>query len=764
MNYVFKLIDFCKHIDVEYHHQSVVILESTPVGMSTDSTSHFFEGNMVVALLAIERPYNSGQLYIAEGLSRKYHFSCPTQFLPSLVNIIQEANNPKLNLLFIPRSTECFKSEKITVCNDVTIPPTICHKDCTDSLFNDILKVGEKVSGNSIATSGKRSNHSIAIGLQTMYAFQQHSARYSMLPHSMPHVPNVKKLPQSIIRSILTVYSHTMKLLDNIYTSSSHPFAMKGPDVLNQAEMEERHKLRKDFIQHLKQCIGDKSPGTWPSDDIMFEACTVQPTGALGFHKDLMNCSSLDKTIAFIAPICMTESKKTKGNCLTYLFYSRKCVGEHARKIALISQYDADAGSCKLTKLCLRSIMNIGGVFDYQGSLFEADESLERIALRLEGDAEHGCPDIKEFTGLSCFKHGAAFDKMGYYSILLNIFLSLYYKEILKDIDDAIGLCMYFGLLCNGTSALAAVWSSIAENEDGVKKWILKHKCVDTKMFQLLCKLYKKRFGVSKKGGKVLYGCCKLPRYQYANHAPMIIENASTIHGIVKDFITWRTSLGINKRPISQQDYLFKKLKTIKGIGPISFNQFWHSMCLCGILPPGHIQHSTVGPGSGPAKLIQTFYPYIKSADALQKKLGAVTTELNRLGFKKINDFFVENLMCEAWRIANAGRLFKNGMTFDEKSDVFLSDIFKTCVKGSKPTVHADIYYRNPFTDEHQHLFRVVDKELLMRPSCVNNNNTGSVNLQCIITSDIKNGDITVKWSDKKLKAMQKDRPSDLFS
>jgi hypothetical protein len=49
------------------------------------------------------------------------------------------------------------------------------------------------------------------------------------------------------------------------------------------------------------------------------------------------------------------------------------------------------------------------------------------------------------------FKHGAAFDKMGYFSILLNVFMSMFYMDILKMIDDSISLCMYFGLVCNGT-------------------------------------------------------------------------------------------------------------------------------------------------------------------------------------------------------------------------------------------------------------------------------------------------------------------------
>jgi hypothetical protein len=95
--------------------------------------------------------------------------------------------------------------------------------------------------------------------------------------------------------------------------------------------------------------------------------------------------------------------------------------------------------------------MHVRGIYDYQGTLFEADESMTTIASKLESDANHSCQEIRDFTGLSCFKHGAAFDKMGYYSIFPNVFLSLYYQGIVITTDDAISLCMFFGILCNGT-------------------------------------------------------------------------------------------------------------------------------------------------------------------------------------------------------------------------------------------------------------------------------------------------------------------------
>jgi hypothetical protein len=352
---------------------------------------------------------------------------------------------------------------------------------------------------------------------------------------------------------------------------------------------------------------------------------------------------------------------------------------------------------------------------------------------------------------------------MGYYSIVPNVFLSLYYKDIIVTTDDAISLCMFFGLLCNGTSALAAVWNTTYENVKPVKKWLEKRTHA-SKLFECLYKLYGKRFSQNSKNGSIPYGNRKLPRFQYAPQTTMIIDKAEDIHRIVKEFMRWRTcGDGRTKRVNTQQEFLYKKVKKFKGIGPISFNQLWHSLCLCGILPLSYIQQSMIGPSSGPAKLIQTFYPYLKTAGGLQKKLGAVRQNLSNLGLTKVTDFFVENMMCELWRIINKLRILKKGMTTAEKVDTLLSKDIQCHIENSAKTSQPDIYYRNPFTDEQQHLFRVLDKDLIMRPSFMDNKLTGSVNMQCSILCDAEQGTIVVKWNGEVINGLEQ-HPSTFFT
>jgi hypothetical protein len=581
-----------------------------------------------------------------------------------------------------------------------------------------------------------------------------------MLPHSKPHVPDVKNFPRILSESIFTVYHHVLSQLQTQCDNKPHPFQIEESNALDNVEVTERLKLRKEFLSYLRNHgnIGNIPEGT---SDGMFEACTVQPTAAVGFHQDRMNCEYLDKTIAMIVPTTVSMAGKHNDNnrCLSYLFYTRKCVGQYARKISDITTFMSDPSQCYLARFCVKSLMNVGGVFDYQASLFEADESLNDIAIRLDRDPDHMCPDVKDFCGLQCFKHGAAFDKMGYYSVFVNVFLCLYYQGIVTSIDDSISLCMFFGIVCNGTSSLAAVWSSIHDNNDLVLKW-LRNRHHQTKLFDCLMKLYRKRFGNTgnnKKDERVLYGNSKLPRYQYSNYASNIKENSEGVHNTIKLFLQWRDTSGKSTKEVKQHSYLLGKLKKFKGIGPLSFNQLWHSLCLCGILPVSYIQSSIVAPSSGPSKLLMTFFPYMKKQELQTRKVTEVKKALSKIGFKKITEFFIENMMCETWRIVTVKGLLMKNMTLEEKCEVLLSDKFQQCMKDSKPTRFPDLYFRNPYTDDQQHLFRVVDKELLMRPSFMRNVATGSVNLHCDIHCNSKTGQINVSWKGGLLRNLHRD-------
>jgi hypothetical protein len=738
---------------------------------STESTSdHDIErekelcnGQKIHRLLAVERPSDKAQVYIASGLRLKYHFSCPTSFLPSLFQLVQRNSDGNLDLMFIPSSTSISKPNiGLSVINGIPVSDMI-NAECVKELPDIVCEVGSKGANSPSVTTMKRSQYSSSIGLQTMYSHQQHLARYSMLPHSKPHVVSGRVFPDLFTKSIISIYQKTNNLIR--HAGMRHPFIIDESVIGNG----HRYSVRRDLLESL---VGNKDEVyTDIEEETMFESCTVQPTSALGYHKDLMNCPLKDKTIACLVPCQGNEHLlSTDGRCLSFLFYTRKCVGDYVQRMDSIDTYLSNSANCGLSRLCLKSLLHVGGVFDYQGSLFECRESLLTIANRLQDKKGYSCPDVREFTGLQCFKHGAAFDKMGYYSVFVNMFMTMHYKGFIQNVNDAISLCIYFGFMCNGTSILAALWHELHRYEEEALDFYQKKK-KDIKLIRLLVTLERNRDKARKKmvkeGGNkeasVLHGNCKCPRFQYANYALSVIENAKSIHSEVKEFMSWRIDNGGGKKSVSTQHaHLYSKLKKFKGIGALSFNQFWHALCLCGIVPHNYIESSVIGPGSGPAKLIQTFYPSLKSPDALLKKLGDVKNTIASLGLKKVSEFFVENSMCEIWRLANRYKLLSKDMSIPKKCAVFLSSKLDGCIDDSEATRFPDLYFCNPFTGTYQHLFRVINKELVMRPSFLDNNLSSSSQVQCQVSYDTVSGLIGMTWKGDYL-SYNKISPEELF-
>jgi hypothetical protein len=56
------------------------------------------------------------------------------------------------------------------------------------------------------------------------------------------------------------------------------------------------------------------------------------------------------------------------------------------------------------------------------------------------------------------------------------------------NVDDAVSICIYFGLLCNGTSNLAAAWKDLERNKEYALQWIAENTD-KTRVFNLLIQM-----------------------------------------------------------------------------------------------------------------------------------------------------------------------------------------------------------------------------------------------------------------------------------
>ena len=170
-------------------------------------------------------------------------------------------------------------------------------------------------------------------------------------------------------------------------------------------------------------------------------------------------------------------------------------------------------------------MLQVGSVFDYQGSLFEAEKSLNDIALELGAHKDFTCPGIEDYCGMSCFKHGAAFDKMlGYYSIFVNVFMCFHYNGIASTKDDAVSLCVFFGFMCNGTTSLAGVWQSCYDVGIGACLQWMGKKNHSTKLFDLLLKLFHARFQGNDKTTNSGMQCVYVAYYQKRTYSCLLLH------------------------------------------------------------------------------------------------------------------------------------------------------------------------------------------------------------------------------------------------
>jgi hypothetical protein len=144
-------------------------------------------------------------------------------------------------------------------------------------------------------------------------------------------------------------------------------------------------------------------------------------------------------------------------------------------------------------------------------------KSIDDLGKDLENEQKRICEEVTSLCGVRCFKSVAGFEKIGYYSIVLNVFFSLFYSKIIENIDDSISLCMYFGLLCNGTSNLCSVWTKVKDHLQFATDFCSSKPGDDTCIFHLLTIPGKDSMNEH-------VGNCKLHRYQFANYSEAILR------------------------------------------------------------------------------------------------------------------------------------------------------------------------------------------------------------------------------------------------
>jgi hypothetical protein len=213
----------------------------------------------------------------------------------------------------------------IKVINNIEFKDSSIYEECHD-IHDAIIGKQSSLVTKALGTASKRSKYSISIGLQTMHSHTQHLARYCMLSHSKPHVPNVKMVPGLITDRIISMYALVSDIISESLTNDDmHPLALDVTNTPGDA-LSHRKGLRSDLLHHFSSRMANDI-----NLQTMFESCSLQPTASLGFHMDALNCPDMDNTIACFVPCLSRDDTDSNPKCLSFLFYSRKCVGAHVK-------------------------------------------------------------------------------------------------------------------------------------------------------------------------------------------------------------------------------------------------------------------------------------------------------------------------------------------------------------------------------------------------------------------------------------------------
>ena len=115
------------------------------------------------------------------------------------------------------------------------------------------------------------------------------------------------------------------------------------------------------------------------------------------------------------------------------LLYTRKIASTYALSVSIRNDYLISEHSCPLAKLVMRLLLTCKKPIDYQGFIFEREESFSNFAERMSGLPEH----VADVVPIKHFHTTASFDKIGFLSIVLHVFFSLHFHGVVKTEDDA---------------------------------------------------------------------------------------------------------------------------------------------------------------------------------------------------------------------------------------------------------------------------------------------------------------------------------------
>ena len=726
--------------DYPFDKQCLVILDH--VLPATSNPSFSTKSKLLQNIIISERSSVQWQLYVAKDLGKRDHFGCPTSNVIHLIESLQMIQ-PNLSFTFIPERCPVYKSPMFRISSFMPSPD-----DEVATFMSLLLKTSLPDFPTTSSTSKRGSALAHSIGLQYQCANQHHLSRFCQNNNSIPSVNLGSPFSSEAKRHLLHVSLSVLEKEKEIFENANSPFALVN--VTDETYVETRIELKQSLVSYLdpsgdvlKQHI-DSKVSEFPDN-----ATLRMSKGLLGRHNDDLNGKAPDdNTLSLHAPTqidslfdanemlpstrlskFIPKSGRVRGKVApNFLLYTRKIASNYAFAVSNRAEYLSSEQSCPLARLVMRLLLTCQKPIDYQGFIFEREESFSTFADRMSSDRNHVSSKVtqKHFHTL------ASFDKMGFLSIVLHVFFSLHYHGVIMTEDDSIDYCIYFGCFCNGTVQLVRVWLHILANR--VVPHGQSRPVGDGQLFRLLERADLKVYLTDKASAPVdrnkwnsLTGNSLIPRFQFNHRGPPAIKrNLQLIRVAIKKIVKYREATP----DLSNQDLhemFFTEMSKFNGIGPMRCNQLFSSLCLTGLFPIQAMADCIcLSVSTNPGKILNA---YVRPHEAsIEIALETLLKCLKLHGFNRLTHFFLENMLCEMYRHLDEDT--KQKLRDTKLSDDFFGAVLRKGLEmpeylervvNATKSAKSDVYFKDTCKDEWQHLFSIVERknttQLEMRPS-----------------------------------------------
>ena len=779
-----KLSSFTKYSD-----QSLVILITSKDATSRVKSEVLSKISDLESVIFIERS-SATQIYAVNNLHKCPHFTLLTSDLPEFQSKLNSLVKDPVPILFVP-SNVSITQEGCKVANsngdskskEYELLSTVHNSFCdlfkngigekftkTDNDRGNVLKDADKASF-SPEHKKKLHNPTISVGYSTQDCNLYAESRMSLAGNLRPFIrdgglsANAKS----------SLFDLVVEVLKSTY----------GKDSFKMDELEKDHahcrvSLQRDLAIELK--------GNTDVDlkDFTVEGMAILIVQRLAYHSDAQN-SSLEALKGSIGistnlPLEILEKKvstscsdsetigstksskyisdlhlnlKQRGYTDTFpcslLLYSRKSLDAHVKKLLKIKELRQQD---ELTDLMFWALTDrMGDVVDYRTNFLESKDFhkiFESSVEKLDFDWE--LKQKGEVLNKPYMKSTAAYDKMGYWSIVFDFFLFLSTNFPDWNVSNTIDFVLYCGSICNGTSVPWRLYDTISMDLDNYTDKFLNY--YENDLFKFLSGVdeevaqeqlrEKKAKDVKKSKKKILEpslrrrGSCQTYRSQFNNHAQKIVVNdhlRRTITGWLNESFhdetktqwqdpIWRLANPKKRYNLddikSGHEYFVKCLTTIKGISNFTAHVLTNLFSLCGLATLDNFNRASFpvkrSDEVGPALLLAAATRDGDSVTA-EKWKDMTCTQVYEQIYRDFKSVFptgqvtlniIENTACELWRCYRNTQDHIVELNFyspEEKDTIPILVIKDNELRRESSTF--DLYFYMSYKSSPQNLFHI---------------------------------------------------------